>query len=490
MKSLKKLNLTLGPVMAWPEILDIGAQDVPYFRNQMFSDIMLENESMIKRILRTPDNYRCVVLTGSGTHGMEASITNFAQKDDHLLIIVGGKFGGRFSEIADCFGIQHTEINVGFGKVVTKEMLDEYQAKIDSGTKFTHLYVNLDETSTGTLYDLKMLSEFAKKNNLLFVVDAISAFLADEIDLSKTPIDVLIISSQKALALPPGISMLVLSEKAINKKTDIPVYYASVKMALDNSWRGQTPFTPAVQIILQLNARLKECIKNDTVTQTKKISAIIRNRMKEKKSIRYLVPEKVSKYIYEELNYFDIKRIKKDLKEKLSKNRYEHSLRVANYCKRLAQIYKADENKAYLSGLVHDCAKNLEEYYMLNKKVNSDIILDIEEKNNPKIQHAPIGAAVCKNLYGISDNEIISAVRYHTTARENMSLIEKILFISDKIEPNREYDTVEELRKIADYDIDKSIIKFLNDSFEYLEKNSQKIHPLSVKARDYLVNTR
>lgn len=212
--------------------------------------------------------------------------------------------------------------------------------------------------------------------------------------------------------------------------------------------------------------------------------------MKEKKSIRYLVPEKVSKYIYEELNYFDIKRIKKDLKEKLSKNRYEHSLRVANYCKRLAQIYKADENKAYLSGLVHDCAKNLEEYYMLNKKVNSDIILNIEEKNNLKIQHAPIGAAVCKNLYGISDNEIISAVRYHTTARENMSLIEKILFISDKIEPNREYDTVEELRKIADYDIDKAIIKFLNDSFEYLEKNSQKIHPLSVKARDYLVNMR
>ncbi len=71
-----------------------------------------------------------------------------------------------------------------------------------------------------------------------------------------------------------------------------------------------------------------------------------------------------------------------------------------------------------------------------------------------------------------------------------MSLIEKILFISDKIEPNREYDTVEELRKIADYDIDKAIIKFLNDSFEYLRKKSQKVHPLSVKARDYLVNMR
>lgn len=71
-----------------------------------------------------------------------------------------------------------------------------------------------------------------------------------------------------------------------------------------------------------------------------------------------------------------------------------------------------------------------------------------------------------------------------------MTLIEKILFIADKIEPNRKYDTVEELRRIADYDIDKAIVKFLDDSFEYLEKKSQKIHPLSVKARDYLVNMR
>lgn len=219
-------------------------------------------------------------------------------------------------------------------------------------------------------------------------------------------------------------------------------------------------------------------------------STDIRNRMYEKKSIRYLVPEKVSRYIYEELNYFDIEKIKKDLKEKLSENRYEHSLRVADYCKRLAKIYNADENKAYLSGLVHDCAKNLEEYYMLNNKVSSDIIFDTEEKNNPKIQHGPIGSVVCKNFYGIVDDEILSGVRYHTTAKENMSMIEKILFISDKIEPNRKYDTVEELRKLADYNIDKAIIKFLNDSFNYLEKKSERIHPLSIRARDYLVNMR
>ena len=198
----------------------------------------------------------------------------------------------------------------------------------------------------------------------------------------------------------------------------------------------------------------------------------------------------MSRYIYDELNYFDIEKIKKDLKEKLSENRYEHSLRVADYCRRLARIYNTNENKAYLSGLVHDCAKNLEEYYMLNNKVDSDIIFDTEEKNNPKIQHGPIGAVVCKNIYGIVDDEILSGIRYHTTAKEDMSMLEKILFISDKIEPNRKYDTVEELRKLADCDIDKAIIKFLNDSFDYLEKKSERIHPLSIRARDYLVNMR
>lgn len=226
-------------------------------------------------------------------------------------------------------------------------------------------------------------------------------------------------------------------------------------------------------------------VKNSVISIS---STDIRNRMNEKKSIKYLIPKKVYKYIYEDLNYFDINKIKKDLKEKLSKNRYEHSLRVADYCKRLAKIYKIDENRAYLSGLVHDCAKNLEEFYMLNKKLNSDIIFDTEERDNENLRHAPIGAVVCKDLYGIFDEEILSAVRYHTTAKENMTLLEKILFISDKIEPDRKYDTVDELRRLADFDIDRAIVKFLNDSFEYLEKKSQKIHHLSVKARDYLVN--
>lgn len=226
-------------------------------------------------------------------------------------------------------------------------------------------------------------------------------------------------------------------------------------------------------------------VKNSVISIS---STDIRNRMNEKKSIKYLIPKKVCKYIYEDLNYFDINKIKKDLKEKLSKNRYEHSLRVADYCKRLAVIYKVDENRAYLSGLVHDCAKNLEEFYMLNKKLNSDIIFDTEEKDNENLKHAPIGAVVCKDLYGIFDEEIISAVRYHTTAKENMTLLEKILFISDKIEPGRKYDTVDELRRLADFDIDRAIVKFLNDSFEYLEKKSQKVHHLSVKARDYLIN--
>lgn len=219
-------------------------------------------------------------------------------------------------------------------------------------------------------------------------------------------------------------------------------------------------------------------------------STDIRNRMKNKLSIRYLVCEEVSEYIYNELEYFDIDRIKSDLKQKLKESRYEHSLRVADYCKYLAKIYNIDENRAYLAGLVHDCAKNLEDFYLLNNSISSDIIFDEEEISNKFLQHSLIGAVVAKKIYGICDEEIFSAIRYHTTAKENMTLLEKILFISDKIELGRNYPKVQNLRKIADEDINLAIIEFLNSNFEYLDKNGQKVHSLSLKAKKFLESER
>lgn len=227
--------------------------------------------------------------------------------------------------------------------------------------------------------------------------------------------------------------------------------------------------------------------------ENKKISISstdIRYRIKNKLSIKYLVPKEVYNYIYNDLNFFDISKIKEDLKKKLKESRYYHCLRVADYCKFLAKIYGVDENKAYICGLLHDCAKNNEQYYLLNKKISSDIIFDKEEKDNKFLWHSLIGAVVSKKIYGVLDDEIFSAIRFHTTAKENMTLLEKILFISDKIEPKRDYPEVNHLRKIVVKDIDLAIIEFLDSNFKYLQSKGQKVHSLSIKAKKYLESMR
>lgn len=225
-------------------------------------------------------------------------------------------------------------------------------------------------------------------------------------------------------------------------------------------------------------------VKNEKISIS---SSDIRNRIKNKTSIKYLVPNEVYNYIFNDLNFFDIDKIKQDLKNKLKDQRYYHSLRVAQYCRYLAKIYKVDENKAYLCGLLHDCAKGNEEYYLLNKKLSSDIIFDNEEIKNKFLWHSLIGAVVSKKIYGVDDKEIFSAIRYHTTAKPNMTILGKILFISDKIEPKRNFNGVDHLRELVKTDIDRAIIEFLDSNFKYLEKNGQSIHSLSIKAKNYLV---
>lgn len=258
------LNFTVGPVMMRQDIMDIGAEPVPYFRTPEFSSIMLENESIIKEICGASEKDRVVVLTGSGTAAMDAAIVNCAVENDKFLIVNGGSFGARFCEICSVYGVAYESIDLAFGQCLTLADLEPFE-----NAGFTGFLVNLDETSSGVLYDIDLISSFCQRNNLFLVVDAISAFLADEIAMENSSIDVLITGSQKALALPPGLSILVLSETAQGRihNNQRPCYYLDLKNALSNAERGQTPFTPAVGIVLQLNLRLKQ-VKHDGINQT------------------------------------------------------------------------------------------------------------------------------------------------------------------------------------------------------------------------------
>lgn len=276
------LNFTVGPVMSDEIIREIGAEQVPYFRTPEFSNIMLENEALMKEFTYAPSDSRVVFITGSGTASMEATVINCLNKSDKALIVNGGSFGQRFVDLCEIYQIPYEEIKLGIGQQLKKEDLEAYENK-----EFTTFLVNVHETSTGVHYDMNLISEFCKNNNLFLIVDAISSFLADEFEMKKLGVDVMITGSQKALACPPGISVIVLSQEAIERvnRNEVKCMYLDLKNALKNGERGQTPFTPAVGILRQVNARLKEIERAGGVSsEIKKIHGLaedFRNKIKD-----------------------------------------------------------------------------------------------------------------------------------------------------------------------------------------------------------------
>lgn len=253
-EGLRMINFTVGPVQSDECVREIGAQHVPYFRTPEFSDVMLENERLMKKFAKAEDDARVVFITGSGTASMEASVVNLLDSRDKAIIINGGSFGQRFVDICKIHEIEFSEIKLESGKKLKKEMLTPFENK-----GYTTFIVNVHETSTGVHYDMDLISDFCKRNGIFLIVDAISSFLADEFKMAEWGVDVMITGSQKALACPPGISVIVLSQVAVKRleEYDCRCMYLDLKSALKDGERGQTPFTPAVGTLLQINARLK-----------------------------------------------------------------------------------------------------------------------------------------------------------------------------------------------------------------------------------------
>ena len=272
---------TIGPVEMFEETLKIGGKQVPYFRNDEFSQVVFSASAGLKRLLYN-ENGEIILLTCSGTGAMEATIMNCFTKEDKLIVINGGSFGNRFAEICKVHEIPYEEVKVEQGETLTKEMIDEVIAT----DKFTGLLVNLDETSIGQLYDIEMISEVCRENDLVLVVDAISAFLADEVNMDKYGIDAVILSSQKALSLAPGLSIVALSEKMLKRVEciDSKSIYFDFKDYLKNGERGQTPFTPCVRVIIELDEivkRFEEKGIENIIKETNELALYFRKRIKE-----------------------------------------------------------------------------------------------------------------------------------------------------------------------------------------------------------------
>lgn len=252
---------TPGPVKMSDEILQVGAKQTPYFRNSAFSDVTFACEKGLLEMVNAPEGSKVIFLTASGTAGMEAAVMNLLTKNDQALVVNGGGFGARFEKICTTYEIPHSNFKVKNTDLSDIETLAPKE-------NHTALIVNAHETSVGHLYNLDAMGEYARKNDMLYIVDAISMLVTDPLDMQQSNIDLVIGSSQKGLALPPGLTMVILAPKALEKLHDINSLYFNFKDYLSNGERGQTPYTPAVTIMLQLEARLNQIKKRGGIAQS------------------------------------------------------------------------------------------------------------------------------------------------------------------------------------------------------------------------------
>lgn len=276
------LNFTVGPVMSSVAVRAIGAEQVPYFRTAEFSQLMLENEQLIKKFAHATDESRVVFMTSSGSGGMETAIMNCLNKNDKALVINGGSFGERFVELLTLHEIPFAEIKLEHGKALKPEHLAPYEGK-----GYTAFLLQKHETSTGVHYDINLVSDFCKRNGCFLIVDTISTFLCDPFDMAALDAGVMITGSQKALACPPGIAVMALARSALERieRTKCCCQYFDLKLALKNQERGQTPWTPAVGVLRQINVRLKEIDgaggDKSEIERTARLANYFRNKIKE-----------------------------------------------------------------------------------------------------------------------------------------------------------------------------------------------------------------
>lgn len=188
-------------------------------------------------------------------------------------------------------------------------------------------------------------------------------------------------------------------------------------------------------------------------------------------------------------NLFDLKELRKAMKEVQSSKRFEHTKGVEYTSAALAMRYGASMEDALTAGLLHDCAKCLTDDKQLSICEKHGLIVTDVEKKNPFLLHSKVGAYLAEHKYGVKNPDVLNAIRNHTTGRQGMSLLEKIVFVADYIEPGRkEAANLTEIRKLAFEDLDRALLKILEDTLKYLEESGRETDPGTRETWEYYHN--
>lgn len=178
--------------------------------------------------------------------------------------------------------------------------------------------------------------------------------------------------------------------------------------------------------------------------------------------------------------------IKQKLQSSLSPKRFLHTLGVVEVAEKLAHLYELDMDKAKISALLHDCAKDIPNQVKIRFCKEYHIDLDSIMKDNIDLCHSFLGAEIAKREYHIMDEEILNAIRFHTTGRSYMTKLEKVIYIADYTEPNRtHFKGLEGIREVANNDLNQAMILALINTINFIEENNGVIHPLTLEALDY-----
>ncbi|MBF0519610.1 MAG: alanine--glyoxylate aminotransferase family protein [Nitrospirae bacterium] len=251
---LKRYLLAPGPTPVPPEALLAMAMPMIHHRAPDFIPILDSARKGLKWLYQT--NNDVLILSCSGTGGMVASVTNFFNKDDKVLVINGGKFGERWLKIVKAYGLNPVELKVNWGYSVKPEEVAEILRK-DAGIK--GVFVQATETSTAVNHDIEAIGKIVKNHDAIFIVDAISSLVAHDLKTDDWPVDIMVGGSQKGLMLPPGLAFVSVSDKAwaMAETSKLPHYYFNLKVERQKQGENQTNFTSPVTLIIGLN----ECVK-------------------------------------------------------------------------------------------------------------------------------------------------------------------------------------------------------------------------------------
>ena len=276
----KSYLFTPGPTPIPSDALLAMAQPIDYHRSEDAIALIKDVLEKLKHVFQTENDV--LFLTSSGTGAMEGAVANLLCRDDKVIVIRSGKFGERWSEICEAYGVEVIPIDVAWGDSVAPETV---KSKLTDHPNVKAVFATLCETSTGALHDIEALARLTQSGPTLLVVDAVSALGADDLQMDNWGVDVVVSCSQKGLMTPPGLAFAALNRRAWEaaELSNLPKYYFDFRKAHQRGLEGSVPYTPAITLLTALQCALNhicaEGIRN-TIARHKRLALATRSAIK------------------------------------------------------------------------------------------------------------------------------------------------------------------------------------------------------------------